>query len=554
VSAGNGKESGPNGAAKAAKLSALPDSDQRLLRKCALDLVGLIQNPTNLRAVVTGKSFEDRLVKLGLSEAEAKKRVSLILSALPQTEALLAPVGDSTTRFRWQYDIHGFAVASKASFDDAKAAVAQFQALERVDAELQRLFAVGIATLEARFQLFQASIKWPDVGQLARQLAAASGIGEAAQETLDGTLKLKEYCTALHGALPRFVHAILIAHLLAPKRPFTESLPCVTEGLELSLLPDEQRGERLSATLAELLALTGYLYPAPLSQLASYAPPVAGSEDRWLLPALQVINGPDLPRQDWSPQFFEVWRLRLTLRLGGAADPGPRAANVAMLLLAKGKSLLINRAWSRNTAASWSEILVSGFTQRTASDGLVYPRWCAPYALAQLGLVQSALELDGSFLDGELGGALAQRRDAGRRRLVVLVAAEPSPLELPTWLLSTTYAALVLTRSQLTALGELMTRIFGGSLAQEPWLLVEGTEREGFRPPEALLEGELHPLWHDLFPPSRRVQLFAREPGKGGLLSQAAQAVKAPPRYFVGAHSIDEAVNKADALVTQSAS
>jgi hypothetical protein len=175
-----------------------------------------------------------------------------------------------------------------------------------------------------------------------------------------------------------------------------------------------------------------------------------------------------------------------------------------------------------------------------------YPPWLAPYALALLGFNSAAVELGSRQQAPEVASLLSERHGGAPRRTIVIVSAEPSPLAIPDWTVSPSYGALAVSRSRLSALANALA--VSGALfhAERPWLLMEGVESETPLPPENLLDPSLPELWHKVFPPSRRAQLFAREPPKANVFSAAAQALRTPPRYVVGPRNIEEAVSKTD--------
>jgi len=535
-----------NRKAEQARLAELPDSDQKLLRKCVLDLVALIQNPANLREIVTSEAFEVRLKKMGLDETKAKKRVSMLLTALPQTEALLERIDEKGRLFRWQYDVHGFAIASDASLQDAEKSVGSFRALEAQDAELRKSFGVGIELLEGRFSLMQASIKWPEAMKLARQLDAATGIGDAAQSMLSEAVALSGYCAAVAQAMPRFAQAITVCKLLAPKKLLAEALPCLTEGLELPLLPNEKRGDRIAATLSSILQSLSMKLPDDALKFALDSSTLE-----------RITAGAPV---DWRPAYFSNWRARVLGRISSGNQAGePNWADVAMLLARDGKTTLLNRAWAKNAASLWTEILIAALSRKQgpdglkllASDGLEYPAWAAPCAMALLGFPIAALSISHDYEASDLASVLGDRKDATERRIVVVVATEPSALEIPLWSTSQSHAAFVVSRSRLPTLASCLASLPARFTTRGTWLIVEGTETEGPLPPENLLDATLPKVWQDFWPPTRRVQVFAKEPPpKANVFSAAAaaaaQAFKSTPRYIVGARSIDDAVGKAD--------
>lgn len=544
----NGK---PNGAANGighgqSHLPKLPTSDEKLLRKCVLDLVALIQNPETLRALIASPAFEERLK--GMGDKQAKRRVGLMLDALPKTEALLEPIDSSGVRFRWQYDLHGFAIASDSSLERVRKCVDDFHALAREVDEPLRKLGIGLEFVESRLSLMQYSMKWPEAVRLARRLEAATGIGEAATEMIGEAVALEEYTAVAVAAVPRIAQAIAISKVLAPQKVFTDALPSVAEGLELSLLPNEKRAPRVSGAWTALLQSLGGSAPATPDGVRGFSEMLSK-----LLLDVGALAGPAATA--WQASYFDNWRARLLERIARTALlREPSWADVAMLLSRDGEQTQMHKAWSTNAASIWTEIALSGMTGAAASDRIVYPRWAAPYAFALLGVPALAIATTSSHDAVELRPTMHERKDWHDRRFVVVISADPSALNIPSWTVSESCAALVVSRTQLGDLAACITPLAAVFSTRDPWLIVEGTESDGPLPPESLLDSSLPGPWLSFWQPSRRLQIFSREPPKRSALSVVAaaalQAFRSTPRYVVGARNIDEAVSKADRLET----
>jgi hypothetical protein len=496
-------------------------------------------------------AFKARFQELG--EKERGKRFASLLNSLPTTEALLEPIGSSNTRFRWQYDQHGWLIASDTILERVRNAVADFQALEHdVHEPLFKQVGFGLEFIDLWFM--QHSMKWPEAVQRARRLEASTGIGGAPTQMIGDAETLAEYIAVVLAAVPRIGQAIAISKILAPRRELTSEMEDVAKALQLAQLPNDERGPRVAGALRNLEENLGIALVVPETG-AEF------SEKLWkLLLDVKEIEGPN--EAVWQEVYLAHWRTRLRDEI--ARRPSrlePSWADIAMRSWKRGEDALLQRAWDSKSSMLWTELALSSSNREMASDGILYPAWLAPYALILLGASALALATTSSAETDDLRPVIRDRKngrfivivtrdDASTQRSVVTSSTEPNTLDIPNWTLSDTHAALVVSRTRLPQLAACLAPWVDAFPGRDPWLIVEGTESEGPLPPETLLESNLPPPWLKFWHPSHRLQIFAKEPANRSALSVVAAAVNAfrsTPRYIVGASSIDDAVNRADA-------
>ncbi len=536
----------------------LPEVDKVLLRKCVRDVLALIQEPARLRRLLASQRFAARYHG-ALDRADSASRLSKLMTSIPQTEGLLdAVTTDTVAEFCWKYDAHGVAVAGNKGPDELQAVTNLLQSIQLRSSYLLRTFGVTLEDLEARYALVQGSMTWSAAVTLAAQIAAAG----ANDPVLRGQITpLNEYAELLDRAWSRFGQALIVARLLEPSEPpqssiadlrvrIHDALQALSTGLQLGAASNEQRAERIDDAF-KAVVLRAAIAVEPDVDLLDLA--------RQLWASAQ----PPIPPEVAIETFFDEWRESIRSRLQGSLSRTPSWADVAVV--ARHGEPLLYRAWERDTASTWCEILVSALASNaskasevadseqsasrargaiTQPAALVYPQWCVPYILTMLGFSQAGLDSAEKHSDRRFLESLPRRQS---RQNVVIVMPASDPLDVSSWRVSSEYNAFVVPDDSLH---EDCWRRWLATTGQSGWIIFEASASDRKLLPESLLPKNSGLA--AIFPEERRAQMFTAEP----LLSQRFFSgawrrvfLETSPRYFVGAQGIDDAVSKAEALV-----
>lgn len=521
-------------------LEPLPPGDLRMLLSCARQVPRLVRQPNDMLPIVEQSWFLDRL---GPPGPERERLKSLIKAALPRLGDLLEPEADSQVKFQWRYDSDGLLVLSDVDMKQVQRDVSRFGDLQKVNARLRKEFDFGIEQIEGEFGLLQHTMKWISAVAIAQQLQGASGFGADAVQERTSAKSLSDYLNVVEAGLPRLGYAVILCQALAPTRKLKTALPILASALELQRLADDARAPRIAGAWIDYARACNVLLTP--EQAAALADPFSAQDfTKWVIELGALGKGcPHPPLLDVEGQFWAGWGARIQdTQISSRPRTPPNWFDVAWHLARGDKAMVLGDAVDRNVASAWTEILLTARIGAPASDGVQYPPEFAALAAGSLKAWSLAAALTPAGSD--LTGWFRRQSQESPRRFVVVVAND-RPEGAVRWTASEHHVALVVGRNSkwLDALGESL--IASHSVrAEDTWLLIEANTNELPTSPDTLVE--LASAFKDLWPPSRRAQLFAHPPKEAGVVARALRSGSVP-RVIVGATSIDDAVQKADA-------
>ena len=527
-------------------LEALPAADQKLLRDCARQVALGVQDPQRSRRALKEPWLRERLTRPDANPADSAEvidqRATQLDAALPITIDLLQPLDDSGRIFQWRYDFHGLELTSESDLELARGLVLQFDELAALNATLSRRYHFDFRQIETQFRLMKDSTQWSTASQLCGQLRALTGIGH---ESLHGATQLREYIAVARSSLRALVYATLLARWLAPTQDLDESLTMISVALQLDRLSSSERLARIERAWRGLYAVG--VVPEGMPPQESLIPPdlepskVPDVVDRVLAHTPSAISS-TVARETYWDGWLERFKERL-LALPPRYEPG--WSEVDWALARRGAETTLDHAWRTGSASAWTEIAILASRAEKGSDGVQYPVWCSPWALAFLG-DEAAAARTGRTENATKISVLSQRQNRGTRQLVVVVAAAPTDLGTHDWRASETCLGFVVPRRLLAEFQRWFVEYYREWIGA--WLIVEARDGDPPVPPETLTDHASDGSWERMFEARRRVQLFAQPPKTQGLAERGLQALHAhsQPAYIVGARSIEACLRMAE--------